>query len=225
MSRTRRSRSRCSQVVKITVAVLLVVQIVALALSIQPNEEYIARLAQQNSTISESSKVWRLATYSADGLIASTALVILIVILFESYCLLLSLTVPFILFTLLLTVLTAVKTILYSKTLFIDVVAVVLSLTASVLVLFFAALIKKHSAFEESRNERPIKTKTEISAPLLQQNSAAAVQKPNENRSPSLPPKPALPADKRLPQLPSVRSDSAIELSQQRGSHLSLKAK
>lgn len=217
MCRSCRSRNWCPQVVKLSAATLLVMQIIALALSIKPNEDYISQLEKQNATSSQSSKVWKLATYSVDGLIASTALAILIVVVYESYCLLLALAIPFILFTLFLTILTLVKAILYSKTLFIECFAVFLSLSAALLMLLFAALLKKRNVIREQRKAASnTKTKmTKISSPLLQQNpkKEVAVDQPPS----SLTKKTSLtPDQKRLGKLSAVRSESAIELSESR---------
>lgn len=214
MCRSRRSRPWCSQVVKLTTAILLILQIVVLALSIKPNEDYISRLEQENATSSQSSKVWKLATYSVDGLIASTALLILIVVLCESYCLILALALPFILFTIFLTILTLVKAILYSKTLFIDVAAVVLSLSASLFMLLFAALVKKRSIVREERVKKA--AGKEISSPLLQAKARESNAPTGDNR-PSPSSRPSLTTDvKKLRKLStSARAGSAIELSEQ----------
>ena len=212
MCRSRRTRSWCPQVVKLSAASMLVMQITALALSIKPNEDYISQLEKQNATSSQSSKVWKLATYSVDGLIASTALAILIVVVYESYCLLLALAVPFILFTLFLTILTLVKALLYSKTLFIECLAVFLSLSAALLMLLFAAILKKRNLMKEQQQAKSTAKKTKISSPLLQNPKAEQVVKQS---SPPL--KAAVkPEQKRLGKLTSVRSESAIELSESR---------
>lgn len=214
MCRSRRSRNWCPQMVKLSAATLLVLQIIALALSIKPNEDYISQLEKQNATSSQSSKVWKLATYSVDGLIASTALVILIVVVYESYFLLLALAIPFILFTLFLTILTLVKAILYSKTLFIECFAVFLSLSAALLMLLFAAILKKRNVIREQRNAKSDTKKEKNSSPLLHPNPKSEVA---AESSPSLAKKTSLTPDhKRLGKLTAVRSGSAIELSESR---------
>lgn len=214
MCRSRRNRSWRPKAVKISTASLLLMQIVALALSIEPNEEYISQLEKQNATTSESSKIWKLATYSVDGLIASTALAILIVVVYESYCLILALAIPFILFTLFLTILTLLKAVLYSKTLFIECLAVFLSLSAALLMLLFAAILKKQN---NARNQRPAKStakKPQISSPLLKTDAPTA----DEPKSVLAKKATLSPDHKRLGNLPPIRSGSALELTESRAS-------
>ena len=160
---------------------LLVTQITVLILSIKPNQDYIQRLEQLNTTSSQSSKVWKLTTYSVDGLIVSTSLVITIVVVCESYCALLVLVVPFLLFTIFLTVLTLVKAILYNKTMFVDVATVVLSLSASLSLLLFASILSKRATGNSRRTTQRV-SKKQVSAPLLQTPIASnnsSVRKPS----------------------------------------------
>jgi hypothetical protein len=187
-------------------------QIVALALSIEPNEDYISQLEKQNTTSSQSSKIWKLATYSVDGLIASTALAMLIVVVYESYGLLLALAIPFILFTLFLTILTLLKAVLYNKTLFIECLAVFLSLSAALLMLLFAAILKKQN---NTRNSRPAKStakQTQISSPLLKPNTTTADQPKSVLATKAT----LSPDQKRLGNLQPIRSGSALELTESR---------
>lgn len=225
MCRSRgRSRVWLSQVVKLTTVVLLVLQIVVLGLSIKPNEDYISRLENENATSSQSSKVWKLATYSVDGLMASTALLILIVVACDSYFLVLVLAIPFILFTLFLTILTLVKAILYSKTLFVDVAAVILSLGASFSMLLFAAMVKKRSSLQEQRAKKETE-KRDISSPLLQPKPNQTVVKSEEVR-PSEGSRTSLtPDNKRTRKLSTARSGSAMELREQMPSQTGLQVK